>query len=513
MPITDKLILTVESVLSKKYGREYPTVLSLINKLIASDKGKGLNSSLIFLDDKTQLSSLRIRTIVPGKSTKKDYKNCIDALYHHFNPDYILILGAVDVIPQQLLYNPVYRGDPTDDRWVPSDLPYACNSPYSSDPNSFLSPVRVVGRLADINGIADLDLVTNSINNIIAFSPKPKKIYESYFAVSVPLWRRSTDESVKAIYSSARVNLVPPGKDHWKASQLKPLSHFFNCHGAESEPYWYGQIGESFPKAMTSTKLSGKVKKNTIVAAECCYGAELYRPAADKLPHSMPICNAYFKNGAIALLGSTTAAYGPSTINNQADLMTQYFMMNILGGASTGRALLEARQKYIFNHGPDLSPFDLKTLSQFNLLGDPSLQIVTGKSDQMKKSVGIKSKSKKVFVDSSRKERRRYLLSKGIAIQGFVNHLQRGKKLDAGKKTRLKLHQLLADFKMHGTVGKTFKVRQNAINKRTFLTTGMSSVKFHVFLEKNQPGNFRQKLLSVKEMEGNIVDVQLYNRK
>ena len=356
-------------------------------------------------------------------------------------------------------------------RWVPSDLPYACNSPYSRDPNGFLSPVCVVGRLADINGVADLKLVTTSINNVISFTPKSKKTYEPYFAASVPMWRLSTDESVSLVFKgNTHVNLVPPKNDHWTSDRLKPLSHFFNCHGAAGEPYWYGQRGNRFPKAMSSTLLSGKIQKNTVVTAECCYGADLYRPAVDKLPHSMPICNAYFKSGAIALVGSTTIAYGPATVNDQADLITQYFMMNILGGASTGRALLEARQKYILNHGPDLSPTDLKTISQFNLLGDPSLQIVTGKTDQLKKSTGVKGAP--LYADVSRKERRKYLLSKGIALEGFVNKLLPAKKLNAGKKARTQINKLLEENNLAGSVGKTFIVRQNAVNKKDLSRDG-----------------------------------------
>jgi hypothetical protein len=48
----------------------------------------------------------------------------------------------------------------------------------------------------------------------------------------------------------------------------------------------------------------------------------------------------------------------------------------VLDGASLGRALLEARQKYIQAAPTPLGPIDLKTLGQFVLLGDPSVQPV-----------------------------------------------------------------------------------------------------------------------------------------
>jgi hypothetical protein len=510
----DKLILSVQSVLKEKYGKDYPAVLSLLRQLIASDNEKGLQTSLIFLDDRKKLSPLRIAAIDAGKSTAKDYKNCVDALYRSFNPDYILLFGAIDVIPQQKLRNLLYKTDHEDDRWVASDLPYACNSPYSTDPNSFLSPVRVVGRLADINGVADLDLVSVMIADIIAFTPRDKKAYEPYFAVSVPGWRRSTDKSMEKVFTGrVRVNLVPPKKYHWTAAQLQPLSHYFNCHGAESMPEWYGQTGGRFPKSMTPAALSGKIRKNTVVVAECCYGTQLFRPELSGLPDTMPICNAYFKNGAITFLGSSTTAYGPSTTNDQADLITRYFMINILSGASAGRALLDARQTYILNHGPDLSPTDLKTISQFNLLGDPSVQLVRKDAPAGAGPDQGSSADKLVYLDPSRKERRKYLLSKGVALGNFVNSLQPGKKLEAGKTTKAYLRQLLSDHKLADPAGQTFIVRQNAANKKTFRSNGMLSARFHIFLEKKKSGVLSQKLLSVKELEGKVVSVQVYERR
>jgi len=512
MPKIDKLILSVKSVLQEKYGSDFSRVLSLLQKLIHSDLEKGLNTALIFLDDRKKLAPLRVKALQAKRAKDRDYKDIVDSLYNRYNPDYILIFGAIDVFPHQKLKNLLYLTDHEDDQWVASDLPYACNTPYSTNINTFLSPVRVVGRLADINGHPDIDLISGMINNIIDFRPRKEEDYKPYFAASTVVWRRSSEESMGNVFSGRpHVNLVPPKKYQWTGSQLYPLSHFFNCHGDFADPNWYGQRGGRYPKAMTSSSLTGKIQRNTIVAAECCYGAQLYKPAAGNFPASMPICNAYFKNGAIAFLGSSTIAYGPSTTNDQADLVTQYFMMNILGGASTGRALLEARQKYILNHGPDLSPTDLKTISQFNLLGDPSLQLVTGKSDAFKKSVGIVQK--KIFHDPSRKERRKYLESKGTALADFVNHLQPAGKLNTGKKNKTYLKKLVSDFDMLESAWKTYGIKQNPTNRKTFRSKGMLSSKYHILLERKQAGVFNQKLLSVKELDGKIVNVRIYARK
>ena len=90
----------------------------------------------------------------------------------------------------------------------------------------------------------------------------------------------------------------------------------------------------------------------------------------------MPICQRYLIQGAYGYFGSSTIAYGPEEGNGAADLITQYFLMAVLDGASLGRAALVARQRFV-QQTAELDPVDLKTLGQFNLLGDPSIHPAT----------------------------------------------------------------------------------------------------------------------------------------
>ncbi len=92
------------------------------------------------------------------------------------------------------------------------------------------------------------------------------------------------------------------------------------------------------------------------------------------------------QNGAVSFLGSSTIAYGPADSNALADLITQYFIKNILkGDASAGRSFLEARQRFLTDSGPQLDPYELKTLAQFYLLGDPSVVPVKAATNVAKK--------------------------------------------------------------------------------------------------------------------------------
>jgi hypothetical protein len=150
--------------------------------------------------------------------------------------------------------------------------------------------------------------------------------------------------------------------------------HFINCHGGPASPEFQGQLGESsYPVSLTTQTTAGQIAEGTVAAVECCYGAELYDSIT--LGIDRPICQSYLGQGAYGYLGSTTIAYGPADDNGAADLLCQYFLMEVLLGASTGRAALVARQKFVANVS-QMDPVDLKSLAQFCLLGDPSVHPV-----------------------------------------------------------------------------------------------------------------------------------------
>ena len=198
--------------------------------------------------------------------------------------------------------------------------------------------------------------------------------YLQYLGASAAVWRKSTQLSLTTVFGNATTQQdVPPSASPWTSPPLSNKAHFFNCHGAPADPKWYGQVGNSYPTAHESKSVLGKVTLGTVVAAECCYGAQLYDP--NLANGEMPICNAYLQSGAYGFWGSSTIAYGPAASNDQADLMCQYFLDELLKGASIGRAALVARQRYA-RKAATLSPTDLKTLGQFLVFGDVSNQCV-----------------------------------------------------------------------------------------------------------------------------------------
>ncbi len=394
-----KVVLTSKSNLSLKYGSKFAALKKVLAALVASDKKQLITTKIVYIDDAASCKALGMKPVTAMK--EKPCKDFVDVLYKKHTPAYIVLFGAQDIFPFQELKNDLYQPGDDDDQAIPSDLPYACNSGYSKKVNTFIDPVRVVGRIPDMPGKADLEFVSALLQNVIKQKPIDKKYYQKYFAVSAEVWKDSTRESINNIFGNTEDLLYsPPAKGGYPKSKLKALSHFYNCHGALLDPNYYGQEGSSYPVALKSKDVNGKITFGAVVAAECCYGVQLIEP--DVAPSS--VASNYMLNGSISFMGSSTIAYGPATGQGLADLICQYFIINVHEGASSGRALLEARQKFLNVSGPNLDPYELKTLAQFYILGGPSLTPV--KTTETKKVAGI-----------SVENRRLNLFTKGVGLR------------------------------------------------------------------------------------------------
>jgi hypothetical protein len=406
--MVDKIIVTNNTSLTAKYGASKGAIDVAMQKLIHTDSGRGIQTQLVPLDDAAIMQALGVSPVLDATNGEQN-KNAIDGVFHRLSPEYLLLLGAPDVIPHQQLMNPLYdpaQPDKDPDQWVPSDLPYACEAPFSTLPEDFLGPTRVVGRLPDITGGNDPKYLCDLIDVVTRWKESPASAYQPHLAFTAAVWAKSTQLSLQYIFaSSTDLQDSPPLGPNWPTNLLSRRSHFINCHGAEVDFHFYGQDSkDNYPISHDATYIDGKLSEGTVVAAECCYGAELYNP---KPLGQIGMANTYMAGGAYAYFGSSTIAYGPSDTNESADLLCQFFLKKTVMGASIGRATLEARQKFAQTAAP-VGPVDLKTLSQFILLGDPSVQCVA------------ESKSKILGADSpeaQRKERRNRLLAVGIELQ------------------------------------------------------------------------------------------------
>ncbi|RBL92131.1 C25 family cysteine peptidase [Chitinophaga flava] len=505
--LTTKLIITNKTALQKKYGEHHQEILDDLKTLQAFDAGRQLSTQLIFLDDAAQMQACQ-STPITDVTDEAQHKKVIDDLYRFYSPGYIMLLGAQDVIPFQRLKNLLTGGnDP--DSLIPSDLPYACDAAYDTDPGKFIAPTRVVGRLPDIPGMTDTAYLRSLIKDILQMTPLPPGEYRPYFSVSTFDWQDSTQNSLKNIFGDNSSLVLFPGTasldgTNW-TQQMTPKTHFINCHGAIYNPGYYGQKSSDFPLAMRSDTITGKLSAGTVVAAECCYGGQLFDPQKNgaKL---MSMANSYLLNHAIAFVGASNIAYGPPTGQGLADLLTQFFLINVLNGASTGRALLEARQRFLHEMGPTLDPFELKTAAQFYLLGDPSLQPVINDKDP---STDGQSQP---FVNTVQ-NRRDNLEARGKMLDDFISiphHTDEIQATDPALESAM--HSLLGEKQFNAPpAAKTFISRRKGHQPATPTGTSMPSVKFHVFSESAVDGErISTKVLVVKEKNNQILGYREY---
>jgi hypothetical protein len=378
MPTVDKLIVTNTTALRAKYGPAgVAAILQNVDALIKSDERRKLTTRLLDVSSPGAMRALDGRPVVESGNPRQN-KEAVDAAYRALSPDYIMILGSIDVIPHQDLKNPLYRpnAEYDDDRYAWGDLPYACDAPYSQRIEDFRGPTRVVGRLPDLTGADVPTVVLHLLRTAAQYRPRAPEAYRRYFGLSAKIWRWSSHKTLLELVGDAgTLFLSPPEDENWTDHELAPLLHFINCHGDKRKPQFWGQATSESRLVVSceSRRLAGRVRDGAVVAVECCYGAELYRSGDD--PSRRAICYTYLTDGAYGYFGSSTISYGPSRGNARADLICRYFLERVLAGASLGRAALQARQRFVLDT-PLLHPSELKTLAQFNLLGDPSIHPV-----------------------------------------------------------------------------------------------------------------------------------------
>jgi len=389
---TTKLIVTIRKRLEDNYGADgVEKIESAIAKLKECDDSRGINTLLVFLDDAASVEPYGLKPI-EGKVSAVRCKRLIDLLYNSISPDYLVILGADDVVPYFKVPNPSLQpsnGD--DDEVVPTDNPYSCSKPFSAKKReSYLIPDRVVGRIPDLPGKAtDIAWLLDYLEIACSWRGNAAAEYDKDLMVCCDSWRDAGEAVASYLSRAGRMMIAPPSL--YNNTVTPPILsnsydhrfHVIKCHGAPLDTTFYGQKGNQYPEVITSNALTGKTVVGTVIGAMCCYGAALFDPSHPGVKFEKkgdaPIPSTYLRQGAFGFVGSTTIAWVGVSTMLCADWIVASFMRYVMEGASTGRALLDAKQEFVRwinqqGRNPDIS--DEKTLLQFQLLGDPSIHPV-----------------------------------------------------------------------------------------------------------------------------------------
>ncbi|MEO6713904.1 MAG: hypothetical protein ABIM89_10795 [Mycobacteriales bacterium] len=371
-----KVVVTHRSAARAKYGASgWSRIRKEVTALAKADNARGITTRFFALDsaaDSQKVGATKVTAAADAVAVKAS----IDRIYAKWAPAYLMLLGGPELVPQHSLPNPLWTGDPEDDpdQFIRTDLPYACDAASFPSVTAFTGPTRAVGRLPDLVGETDADVLVDLLRHAREAAAFTSSASTPVFALSTKTWKVSTQLTVGKLAGVSGAVLTSPTRGPvWTAADLAPSLHLVNCHGGEFDPKWYGEAtpGQvNLPTSMDAASLPGLIAKGSVVAAECCYGVAHWPPAAAGGQAS--VASTYLREGASGVFGASNVAYGPATANEYADLMCQYFLNEVLGGASLGRAALAARQRFVQTES-FLDPTDLKTLGQFDLLGDPSI--------------------------------------------------------------------------------------------------------------------------------------------
>ena len=416
MPVV-KVLITNRSAAQAKYGRAgWTKIRHAITQLGKADKARGITTRLVALDAPADAKKVNAQPVTAPTDVAAT-KAAIDQIYAAWQPAYLVLLGGPELVATVNLSNPLWTGDPRDDpdQFIPSDLPYACGAALTMSPSDYRGPTRVVGRIPDLVGVTDPAVLIGQISlaaqgkSLLRVSPQPT------FAVSAKVWQKSTQLSLAGLPDiSGDVHPAPPDGPAWTSQQAAPAIHFVNCHGSEFDPNWYGQQSPNnwdLPIAIAASGLPGLVPSGAVVAAECCYGIAHWPPSAAHGQASVALT--YLQQGAVGVFGASTVAYGPSASNAYADVICRMFVAAVLDGASLGRAALLARHQFVQTQS-FLDPTDVKTLAQFDLLGDPAAVpfVTSAPKSPRSKAVPTPATSAAVLL------RRDQLASVGAALSG-----------------------------------------------------------------------------------------------
>ncbi len=273
--------------------------------------------------------------------------------------DFLLLLGGDEVIPFFRLPNPCDDGD----EHVLSD------SPYASRDEDYLIPERVCGRIPD----------NHSAEFIVRQLQKHYALTGKAFGITAKVWHKASKLVYEQIGNPRELKTSPPVTlQSFKSAWLQNKDFlYFNLHGSNDSPHWYGQGNGDYPIALAPDRIHNA---SGIVATEACYGAFIL----DKSDANAMCLKFLSEEHIYGFCGSTTIAYGPPIPpSSEADLLVKYFFEYAKQGITLGESLKNAKldfaRKALRRKG-FLDDDDTKTLLQYVLYGDPTFSIAAGKA-------------------------------------------------------------------------------------------------------------------------------------
>ena len=230
-------------------------------------------------------------------------------MFHCLTPDYLVLLGSIDVDPHQPCATRCTTASTTSTSSLPATSPTRATRRSATTPptSSGLTGRRPDPRRARRPRPRG---APRRPRHAATWTPLPRKDFEDHLGITAKEWSARPSLSLRKLFGAAELHTSPHDGPAWSVPLLDRRVHFINCHGAEGDPQFYGQLESAYPVSVRAKAIAGHVTPGTIVAAECCYGGQLWAATATAGHEPIPI--AYLRSGAVGFVGSSTIAYGPA---------------------------------------------------------------------------------------------------------------------------------------------------------------------------------------------------------
>jgi len=387
------LLVSSRERLTSRYGEQgFRAIQDSLKPFGFGLSERGVRLAVCLVDDARSLSgwgAAPVKKITPAsvkavldavrEKISTRYRGARSQAAHSKAPVSVLILGGHEVIPYFKLANPA----PDSDAEVLSDNPYG-SRPGAVTSEKCLLPDVPVGRMPDGDG-RKLGLLTGQIELATRAgkrrepprgrSARGGESGDRALKYTAAVWQGASKEVVTNLGWKSALKVCPPltylrVKASWFDG--KTLL-YFNLHGSDKEPYWFGQMADKYPTALSPGNVVNLSRGPNVVLTEACYGAV---EAGKNCDTSMAL--AFLTTGTRCFVGSTCVAYGAvAPPVSEADLIALHFFRSLQRGMTVGRALVMARAHLaalaVSGQGY-LDEDDKKTLLQFVLFGDPTLR-------------------------------------------------------------------------------------------------------------------------------------------
>ncbi len=394
MPSVEALLLTHLPALADKMGTTVAAVRAALEAFIAGRRAQGIGYTLVDGGEVLTRDSSWVQWV---DFVSRYYQTGLAGQAPRAT--HLFIVGGDDIVPMPEFSHYL---DDTTDRTIDTDLPFGY--PFGGkDVERALETGAifnydsqyVVGRLP-IPEDARLSYLTNYLERAVAL---PYVKVRHAYSQCDPHWRLVTCHNVKELAENGMLKVAAPAvpsdicyqgiyltpevESQTVARYLTPETQlaFFNLHGSAA-PGVTGFMGQSvndasdWRKALLPEDMQLLVRPNIIVT-EACYGARFKGFTTQE-----SMLQSAFAAQGLLYLGSSRIAYGAvdskfkdkaEIEGSLADVLTQEFVSSLLQGYTAGDALCKARFHLLDNY--ETGPYEATTLTEFNLYGDPTLQV------------------------------------------------------------------------------------------------------------------------------------------